>query len=69
MVRDSDIRCPKSHRSSNSTASKVQTQGTPAKDSYPEEFKPKVAKPILFQAAKANKLSEQAYKERKKKKH
>ena len=33
MVRDSDIRCPRDHHPSNSTALKVQTQGTTAKDS------------------------------------
>ena len=34
IVRDSDIRCPRGHRPSNSTVSKVQTQETTAKDSH-----------------------------------
>ena len=33
MVRDLDIRCFRGHRPSNNTASKMQTQGTTAKDS------------------------------------
>ena len=45
MVRDSDIRCPQSHRFSNSTASKVQTQETSAKKPRPEESRTKKAKP------------------------
>ena len=43
MVRDSDIRCPRGHRSSNNTTAKVQTQGT--KDSPSEEPKIKEVKP------------------------
>ena len=44
MVRDSDIRCPKGHRPSNSTISKVQTQRTTVEESKPEESRPKELK-------------------------
>ena len=44
MVRNSDIRCPKNYRFSNSTALKVQTQGTIVKKSKPEKSKPKELK-------------------------
>ena len=69
MVLDLDINCSKSQRFSNSTASKIQTQKTTAKDSHSEELKIKKAKPNLFWAAKASKSSKQAYKKKKKKKH
>ena len=47
MVRGSDIRCPRGHRPSNNTASKVQTQETAAKDSSrPEEPKTKDPKSV-----------------------
>ena len=47
IVRDSDIRYPRDHRSSNNTASKVQTQGTAVKDSFhPEELKGKDPKSV-----------------------
>ena len=68
MVRDSDIRCPKVHRPSNSTTSKVQTQGTTTKNSHPEEPKVKEPKPTPSRA-EASKPSEQARKEKKKKRH
>ena len=45
MIRDSDIRCPRGHRLSNRTASKVQTQGMSAKETCPKESRPKEAKP------------------------
>ena len=46
MVRDSDARCPRGHRPSHNTSSKVQTQGS--KDSSrPEETKPKDPKSAL----------------------
>ena len=45
MVRDLVIHCPRSHCSSNSTASKVQTQGITIKDSHLEEPKLKKTKP------------------------
>ena len=66
MVRDSDIRCPRGHRPSNSTAAKVQSQET--KDSHPEESKVKETRPALSRA-KASKSSKQARKEKKKKRH
>ena len=66
MVRDSDIRCPRGHHPSNSTAAKVQIQRT--KDSHPEELKVKETRPALSRS-KASKPSEQARKEKKKKRH
>ena len=68
MIRDSDIRCSKGHRFSYSTASKMQTKWSIAKDFYLEEFKVKEARPILFWA-EASKPSKQAHKEREGKKH
>ena len=68
MVRDSDIRCLKGHRPSNSTASKVQTQRTTTKDSHPEESKVKKTK-LTPSRAEASKSFEQARKKKKKKKH
>ena len=53
MVQNLDICCPKGHRISNSTASKVQTQGATAKDSHPEELKVKKARPISSWAIEA----------------
>ena len=64
MVRDSDIRCPRGHRPSNSVAAKVQTQGS--KDSHPEEPKVKEVRPTR---AEASEPSKQARKEKKKKRH
>ena len=45
MIWDSDIYCPQGHRSFYNTASKVQTQGTSAKELRPKESRPKKAKP------------------------
>ena len=45
MVRESDARCPRAHRPSHNTSSKVQTQGTTAKEPRSEEPKPKDPKP------------------------
>ena len=45
MVRDVDSRCPRGHRPSQNTSTKVQTQGSTAKKSKPEEFRPKESKP------------------------
>ena len=45
MVRESDAHCPKGHRPSHNTASKMQTQGTSAKEPRPEESRIKEAKP------------------------
>ena len=44
MVRESDARCPRSHRPSYNTSSKVQTQGTTAKEPRTKESRPKEAK-------------------------
>ena len=44
MVWDLDARCPRGHRSSHNTSSKVQTQGTIAKEFRAEEPRPKEAK-------------------------
>ena len=44
MVRDLNIRCPKSYHLSNSTVLKMQTQGTTAKESKPEKSRPKELK-------------------------
>ena len=66
IVRDSDIRCPRSHRFSNSTVVKVQTQGT--KNSHLEEPQIKEVKPTPSRA-EASELSKQARKKKKKKKH
>ena len=46
MVRDLDARCPRGHRPSHNTSSKVQSQGSNNKDSSrSEEPKPKDLKP------------------------
>ena len=73
MVRDSDIRCPRSQRPSNNTASKVQTQGTSAKKPRPKESRPKEAVPAKGKApapprTNAAESSEQGKKDRKNKK-
>ena len=73
MVRDSDIRCPQGHRFSNNTASKVQTQGTSAKEPRSEESRPKEAKPAKEKApalpwTNATESLEQGKKDRKDKK-
>ena len=68
MVRNSDICCPRGHRPSNSTASKVQTQGITTKDSHPEEPKVKEIRPTPSRA-EASKPSKQARKKKKKKRH
>ena len=69
MVRDSDIYCPQGHRPSNSTVSKVQTQGTTAKDSHQEEPKVKEVKSTSSRVAETSESLEQAHKEKKKKRH
>ena len=73
MVRNSDIHCPRGHYPSNNTASKMQTQGTSAKEPRPEESRPKEAKPVKKKASapprtNAAKSSEQGKKDRKDKK-
>ena len=45
IVRDIDSRCPRGHRSSQNTSTKVQTQGLTAKESKPKESRPKDLKP------------------------
>ena len=51
MIYDSDIHCHKGHRPSNSIASKVQTQGTTAKDfSCPKKLKAKEIKSVWADA-------------------
>ena len=46
IVQDSDIRCPRDHHLSNSTASKVQTKQTTVKESRSKEFRLKEAKSV-----------------------
>ena len=69
MIRNSNICYPRGHCPLNSTASKVQTQGTTAKDSHQEEPKVKEVKLISSWAAEASKPSEQAHKGKKRKRH
>ena len=45
MVRDADFRCPRGHCPSQNTSTKVQTQGSTAKESKPEKSRPKELKP------------------------
>ena len=45
MVRDVDSRCPRGHRPSQNTSTKVQTQGSTVKESKPEESISKELKP------------------------
>ena len=66
MVRDSDARCPRGHRPSHNTSSKVQTQGS--KDSSrPEETKPKDPKsaPSRDDAAESPKKDDKKDKKKK----
>ena len=63
IVQNSDIRCPRGHRPSNSTISKVQTQGTTAKNfSRPEKPKSKDTKTVHADVAE---LLEQDRKDKK----
>ena len=65
MVRDSDAHCPRGHRSSQNTFSKVQTQGSSHKDlPRSEKPKPKDPKP----APSCDNVAEPAKKEDKKNK-
>ena len=81
MVRESDARCPRGHRPSHNTSSKVQTQGSSHKDSpRTEESRPKEAKstdgknpaPPRSESAEPGKISridkKKEYLEKKKKK-
>ena len=45
MVRDADSRCPRGHRPSQNTFTKIQTQGSNIKESKPKESRPKESKP------------------------
>ena len=73
MVQDSDIRCSQGHRPSNSTTSKVQTQGSTAKKPH---LKSSRSKEVKLAKEKASTLSrtnvaeflEQGKKDRKNKK-
>ena len=67
IVQDSNIHCPRGHRSSNSIALKVQIQKTIAKNSHLEEPKIKIVKFTLSLAAQASKLLKQACKKKRKK--
>ena len=65
MVRELDARCPRGHRPSHNTFSKMQTQGSSHKDlPRSEEPKPKDPKP----APSRNNAAEPAKKEDRKKK-
>ena len=66
MVRKLDVRCPRGHRPSHNTSSKVQTQGS--KDSSrSEEPKPKDPKPAPLRDNAAEPAKKEDRKERKKK--
>ena len=63
MIRDLDARCPRGHRPSHNTSSKVQTQGSSHKDSLrSKKPKPKDAKP----APSRDNVTEPAKKENRK---
>ena len=65
MVRDLDIYCLRSHRSSNSIASKVQTQGIITKDfSRPEELKAKEIKSVYANVAEPSKPAKKENKQK-----
>ena len=73
MIQDSDIRCPQGHRPSNNTTSKMQTQGSSAKEPRPKKSRPKEAKPAEEKApapprTNAAESSEQGKKDKKDKK-
>ena len=68
IIQDLDIRYPRSHRSSNSTTSKVQTKEITTKDSHPEEPKVKKTRSTSFQT-EACEPFKQARQEKKNKRH
>ena len=68
MVRESDARCPRGHRPSYNASSKVQTQGTTAKEPRTEESRPKEAKPTDGKAPAPPRSDEPAKPNREKKK-
>ena len=57
MVRDSDIRCPRGYCPSNSTASKVYTQGLSVKEPRPKESRSKEAKQVEGKAPAPSRTS------------
>ena len=67
MVRESDARCPRGHRPSHNTSSKVQTQGTTAKEPRSKEPKPKDPKPAPLRDDAAEPAKKEDRKEKKKK--
>ena len=68
MVRESDARCPRGHRPSHNTSSKVQTQGSSHKDSpRSEERKPKDPKPAPSHDDAAEPAKKEDRKDKKKK--
>ena len=69
IVRYLDTYCLQSHRPSNSTTSKVQIQGTTAKDSFcPEEPKTKERKSVCTNAAEPSEQNKKDKKDRQDKK-
>ena len=68
MVLELDAHCPRGHRSSHSTSSKVQTQGTTAKEPRTKESRPKEAKSTNGKALTLPRSDEPAKPNRKKKK-
>ena len=69
MVWDLDIYCPRGHRPSNNTTSKMQTQGTTAKDSFrPEKPKAKEIKSVRTDAVESLKQDKKNKKNRQDKK-
>ena len=68
MVRESDARCPRGHRPSHNTSSKVQTQGSSHKDSpRSEEPKHKEPKPAPSRDDAAEPAKKEDKKDKKKK--
>ena len=66
MVRESDVCCPRGHRLSHNTSSKVQTQGTTAKEPCSKEPKPKDLKPAPSNDNTAEPAKKEDRKEKKK---
>ena len=68
MVWDSDVRCPKGHRPSHNTSSKVQSQGSNNKDSScseePKPKDPKLAPPRDNAAAEPDKKEDRKNKKK-----
>ena len=67
MVRKFDACCPRGHRLSHNTSSKVQTQETTAKKPRFEELKPKDSKPALSREDATEPAKKEDRKEKKKK--